>query len=73
VNRALHSVSSLAQMEEETVESQVGNLIKSIQQLQARVTELELKAVPSTPQEVRDQREETSRSVVERIRGLGAE
>jgi hypothetical protein len=52
VNRALRSVSGLAQMEEETTESQVGKLVEAIQQLQARVAELELQAVPSTPQEV---------------------
>jgi predicted nucleic acid-binding Zn-ribbon protein len=52
VTRALRSVSGLAQMEEETTESQVGKLVEAIQQLQARVAELELQAVPSTPQEV---------------------
>jgi hypothetical protein len=51
-------------MEEETTEIQVGKLTKAIQQLQARVAELELQAVPSTPQEVQDQREEIARSTV---------
>jgi hypothetical protein len=60
-------------MEEETTESQVGKLVEAIQQLQARVVELEIQAVPSTPQEVRDQREETTRSAVERIRALASE
>jgi hypothetical protein len=55
------------------VESQVGKLVESIQQLQQRVAELELQVVPSTPQEVRDQREETSRSTVERIKALALE
>jgi hypothetical protein len=73
VTRALRSVSGLAQMEEETMESQVGKLVEAIQQLQARVAELELQAVPSTPQEVRDQREETARSAVERIKALALE
>jgi chromosome segregation ATPase len=63
----------LAQIEEETTESQVGKLTEAIQQLQARVAELELQAVPSTLQEVRDQREETARSAVERIRALASE
>jgi hypothetical protein len=45
-------MTSLEQMEEHPVESQVGNLVKSIQQLQQRVAELELQAVPSTSQEV---------------------
>jgi uncharacterized protein (DUF736 family) len=52
---------------------QVGKLVEAIQLLQARVTELELQAVPITPQEVRDQREEASRNVVERIMALGSE
>jgi hypothetical protein len=39
-------------MEEETAESQVGKHIEAIQQLQARVVELELQAVPSTLQKV---------------------
>jgi hypothetical protein len=73
VTRALRSVSGLAQIEEDTVESQVEKLVEAIQQLQARVVELELQAVPSTPQEVRDQREETARSTVERIKALALE
>jgi hypothetical protein len=55
------------------MESQVGKLVEAIQQLQARVAELELQAVPSTPQEVQDQREETARSAVERIKALALE
>jgi hypothetical protein len=65
VTRALRSVLGFTQMEEEIVESQVGMLVKAIQQLQARVAELELQAVSSTPQEVRDQREEAVRNAVE--------
>jgi hypothetical protein len=45
-------------MEEDPVEIQVGKLVEAIQQLQQRITELELQAVSSTPQEVQDQREE---------------
>jgi hypothetical protein len=70
VTRELCSVPGLAQMEEETVESQVGKLTEAIQQLQARVAELELQVVPSTLEEVRDQREETAKSTVERIKAL---
>jgi hypothetical protein len=40
-------MSGLAQMEEHPVESQVGKLAEAIQQLQQRVTELELQAMPS--------------------------
>jgi hypothetical protein len=45
-------------MEEETAERQVEKLTEAIQQLQARVAELKLQAVSSTPWEVRDHREE---------------
>jgi len=54
VARALRSMSRLAQMEEETVESQPGKLTQSIQYLQAILAELVLKTVPSTLQEVQD-------------------
>jgi hypothetical protein len=73
VTRALRSMSGLAQMEEETIESQVGKIIESIHQLQARVAKLELQAVLSNPEEVRDQREETARSAVGRIKALALE
>jgi hypothetical protein len=42
----------LEHMEKHPMESQVGKLVESIQQLQQRVAELELQAVPSTLQEV---------------------
>jgi hypothetical protein len=73
VTRALRSVSGLAQEEPESTEMQVGKLVEAIQQLQARVMELEIQAVPSTPQEVHDQREEAARNAVERIRALASE
>jgi len=60
-------------MEEHPVEIQVGKLVETIQQLQQRVAELEFQAVPSTPQEVRDQREETVLSAVHRIKELALE
>jgi hypothetical protein len=52
---------------------QVGKLTEAIQHLQARVMELEIQAVLSTPQEVCDQREEAARNVVERIMTLSSE
>jgi hypothetical protein len=51
----------------------VGKLTEAIQQLQARVLELELQAMSSTLEEVQNQREETAMSVVERIRALALE
>jgi chromosome segregation ATPase len=73
VSKACHSVPGLAQEEQESVEAQVVKLAETIQQLQARITELEAQAVPSTPQEVHDQREETTKNTVVRIRSLTSE
>jgi hypothetical protein len=47
--------------------------VEAIQQLQKRITDLELHTVPDTPQDVRDQREATARSKVERIKALAME
>jgi hypothetical protein len=49
---------------------QVVKLVKTIKQLQARITKLEAQAVLSTPQEVHDQREEASKNIVGRIISL---
>jgi hypothetical protein len=73
INRALCSVTGLEQKEEDPVESQVAKLVEDIQQLQHRIAYLELQTIPSTPQDVRDQREETARSVVERIEASALE
>jgi hypothetical protein len=54
VTRELCFVPGLAHIEEDIVENQLENLAEDIQQLQERVVELELQAVPSTLQEVRD-------------------
>jgi hypothetical protein len=51
----------------------VVKLAETIQQLQVRITELEAQAVSSTPQEVHDQREETAKNTVVRIRALASE
>ena len=60
-------------MEEGLIENQVGRIVEAIQQLQQRITELELQTVPSTLQEVWDLREETARSAVKRIKALALE
>jgi len=62
-----------SQEEHEAVEVQVTKLTEAIQQCQARVIELELQAVLSTLQEVRDQREEATKSAVGRIKVLTLE
>jgi hypothetical protein len=66
-------VTGLEKKVEEPVEQQVAQLAEAIQQLQQRITDLELRTVPSTPQDVRDQREATARSAVERIRAFALE
>jgi hypothetical protein len=73
VRKSLLSVPGLAQEEHEAAEVQVVKLDKAIQKLQARVTKLEIQAVPSTPQEVRDQKEEDAKNAMERIRFLASE
>ena len=49
------------------------NITKVIQQLQQCISDLDLCVVPETPQDVRDQREETAQSTVERIKALAME
>jgi hypothetical protein len=51
---------SLEKNEENPVEHQVAQLVEAIQQLQQRITNLELQTISSTPQDVRDQREDTA-------------
>jgi monomeric isocitrate dehydrogenase len=73
VTTTLFSMLGLTQEEPESVEIQVGKLTEAIQQLQAKIKELEIQEVPSTPQEVHDQREEAAKNAVERIRALASE
>jgi hypothetical protein len=72
-NRALCSVTGLEPQEEYRVVHQVEQLTESIHQLQQRIVELELCTVPNTPQDVKDQREVTARSTVERIKSFTME
>jgi hypothetical protein len=51
----------------------VVKLVEKIQQLQVRIIELEAQEVPSSPQEVCDQREETAENTIVRIRALSLE
>jgi hypothetical protein len=66
-------VTGLEQKEKEPIECQVMNLVEVIQQLQQRVMELELQTIPSTSQEVCDQREMTTWRIVEKIKALTEE
>jgi hypothetical protein len=73
VNKALHSVTSLETQVKDRVTHQVGKLVEAIQQLHQQITDLELHIAPKTPQDVRDQREATARSAVDRIKTLAME
>jgi hypothetical protein len=73
VSRALRSVTVVEIKAEDQVTQQVEQLAQAIQQLQQHIADLELRAVPETPQDVRDQREETARSAVERIKAIAME
>jgi hypothetical protein len=70
MRKAFRSMPDLAQKEHDSVEVQVVKLAEVIQQLQARIMELEIQVVPSNLQEVRDQREEATKNAVVRIRSL---
>jgi hypothetical protein len=49
VNREFHYVMGLEKKEEDPVDHQVAQLAKAIQQLQQRITYLEIQTIPSTP------------------------
>jgi hypothetical protein len=51
----------------------VAQLEGVIQQLQQRITDLELRTVPKTPQDIRDLREATAHSTVGRLKSLALE
>jgi hypothetical protein len=54
VSKSCHSVPGLAQEEKDLVEAQVMNLVETLQQLQARITELEAQTISSTPHEMHE-------------------
>jgi hypothetical protein len=73
VSRELRSMTFVEIKVEDRVTQQVEKHTESIQQLQQCITDLELRIVPETPHDVRDQREVTTRSAVERIKSLAME
>jgi hypothetical protein len=73
VNKELFSMKVVEVKTEERVPQQVAQLKEVIQQLQQRIEYLELRAVPETPQDVRDLREATACSVVDRLKDISLE
>jgi hypothetical protein len=73
VHKALRSVTIIEVKMEDRLPQQVTQLEEVIQQLQQRITDLELCTVPETPQEIRDLREATARSAVDRLKTLASE
>jgi uncharacterized protein YaaN involved in tellurite resistance len=73
VHSALRSVTFIEVKTEEQIPQQVAQLEEVIQQLQQRITDLELRIVPKTPQEIRYLREEIAHSVVGRMKSITLE
>jgi len=73
MNKACHYVPCLAQEGQELIEVQVMKLVETIQELQVRITELEIQAILSTPHEVHNQREQATKNVAIRIRSITTE
>jgi vacuolar-type H+-ATPase subunit D/Vma8 len=73
VNRELRSVTVLETHAEDQVEHQVEQLMEAIQHIQQRVEDLEFRTMPNTSQDVRDQREVTAQSTIERIKDFSME
>jgi hypothetical protein len=73
VNGALRSVTVVEVKGKERVPQRVAQLEEVIEQLQQRIAYLELRTVPETPQDVRNQREATAKSTVERLKALVGE
>jgi hypothetical protein len=73
VHKALHFVMVIEVKIEERVPQQVAQLEEVIQQLQQCIADMELHTMPETPQEVRDLREATAHSTVDRLKTLALE
>jgi chromosome segregation ATPase len=68
IHKALHSVIVIEVKMEDRLPQQVTQLEEVIQQLQQRITDLELCIMLETPQEIRDLREATAQSIVGRLK-----
>jgi hypothetical protein len=73
VHKALHSVTIIEVKMEDCLPQQMTQLEEVIQKLQQCITDLELHIVPETPQEIRDLREATAQSAVDRLKMLASE
>jgi hypothetical protein len=73
VNIAILSVTIFEVKTKERVPQQVVQIKEVIQHLQQRIADLELRIVPETPQDVRDQREETAHIAIDILIALALE
>jgi hypothetical protein len=72
VSKACLSVPSLVQEEQEPVEAQAAKLAETLHQFHARIAKLEAQTILSTPQEMRDKRDESAKNTVASIRALAS-
>jgi hypothetical protein len=72
VHKALRSVTIIEVKMEDCLPQQVTQMEEVIHQLQQCITDLELHTVLKTPQEIRDLREATARSAVNRLKTLAS-
>jgi hypothetical protein len=73
IHKALHSMTIIEVKMEDHLPQQVTQLEEVIQQLQKRITNLELHTMLETPQEIRDIREAIARSEVDQLKNLALE
>jgi hypothetical protein len=66
-------VTGLETKAKDHIDHQIEKLTEAIELLQQRITDFELRTMPDTPQDVRDQIEATAWSAVERIKALAME
>jgi hypothetical protein len=73
VNKALFSMTVIEVRDEERVPQQVAQLEGVIQELQQCITDLELRIVPETPQDIRDLWEAAAHNTAGRLKSLPLE
>jgi hypothetical protein len=73
VHKTLRYVKIIEVKMQDHIPQQVTQLEEVIQQLQQCIMDLDLRTVPEKPQEIRDLREATARSAVDRLKTLASE